>query len=215
MTLPKTPAAYRLIDEDTGNFYVGSTSNLRSRLANHRSSIERGNHPNRQVRDGLRNWDRLRIEYTECNSATAAQRLEDSMLDFYHGSDEMLNVACTEKHTSKENGRICLTSEMKKLSDLAKSPESLHRRSEKLSGVAKSKDARQKMSNSAKQRGNNFSAEGIAKGRKIRSTPVTIDGVEYESARAAGRALGICSHTVKKRIISDSFSSWSFGHNEV
>jgi group I intron endonuclease len=215
MPLPQSPAAYRLVDEDSGNFYVGSATNLRHRVTNHRSFIERGNHPNRQVREGLPNWDRVRIEYIECTDTQSARRLEDSLVDFHHGEEEMLNVAISGNIAPSTTGRVYTSAQISESSEMSRTPEARQRRSERLKGQGKSEEARQRMSKSAIERGNNFSAEGIARGRAARSTPVIVDGVKYESARAAGRAHDMCSHTVKARVNSPNFSNWSFDQKEV
>lgn len=212
--LPRSPATYRLVDEKTGSFYIGSTGDLRGRIANHRSSIERGCHPNRQIRDKLTSWDNVRIEYVLCDSVESAHKLEDSMIEFHHGEEEMLNVAITNNCIPTPDSRVYISSDMASISEMARSPESRQQRSEKLKGLPKSDTTRLKMSESAKIRGNNFSTEGIAKGRAIRSTPVVINGIEYSSERAAGRALGVCSHTVKKRVNSSEFDNWSKGQKE-
>ncbi len=44
--LPAAPGTYRLVDVETGRFYIGSSCNLRKRWKNHVYRLGRGTHPN-------------------------------------------------------------------------------------------------------------------------------------------------------------------------
>lgn len=212
--LPDGPAAYKLIDTESGATYIGSTSNLRKRIAHHRYRINRGNHPNIDFRRQVRNWDNMAVEYIPCQTPESARKVEDSLLEFHYGDEGVVNVAASDRQHTEGIGYFNSNGHFDRMIRSV-TEDSLLRRAAKLRGLTRDAAWRERMSISAKLRGNNFSEEGISKGRAIRSQPVIVDGVTYASSRAAGRAYGVCEHTAKKRANSDKFTNWSFGPKEI
>lgn len=212
--LPQIPAAYKLTDEESGAVYIGSTGNLRGRIAQHKSRVSRGNHPNVDFRNRVKSWDSVSIEFIPCTDLGRARKVEDSLLTFNSDNENLINIAVGQEQEPLREGRVFRNDHYDKINPLGKTDEVREALSEKLKGQKRDTATRERMSESAKRRGKNFSEEGIAKGRAIRSTPVIVDGVLYDSSRAAGRAFGLCEHTAKKRASSDKYDNWSFGPKE-
>ncbi len=119
-------------------------------------------------------------------------------------------IAAREEGTYKP-----LPSHFDTINPLGKTEEAKQLVSDRLKGQKRNDETRKRMSEGAKRRGNNFSQEGIVKGRAKRSQPIIVDDVTYESSRAAGRAHGVCEHTAKNRAKSNRFDNWSFGPKEI
>lgn len=81
---PSAPGVYRIVDVETGRFYIGSSINIAKRWRYHCYRLDRGDHPN-PILQALwtTNHDRLRIEVIELCSAEKKDvlRKEQDVLD--------------------------------------------------------------------------------------------------------------------------------------
>lgn len=192
MALPMAPGFYILTHQPSGCYYVGSTNNLRQRLAAHRSAIRQGNHENRKVREVFTNL--ADVEFTTATAATIedARQMEQDYLDQCHGQS-----------------RCCNTGNSSTAAWVAGSaPQEAIERARQLglgnTGRVRSAETRARMS-AAKIGNPNMPPPALAKG-------VSINGVRYSSVRLAAQALGRDRRTVLKRINSSApeDSEWTF-----
>lgn len=100
------PAVYILLLEECGMYYIGSTSDLHSRITNHLSKLRRGKHDNgsfQKCYDAAKNKS-FRVKYIRAKDRKEAYEIEQLLLDKHMDSGLLFNrftIAETNGHGGK------------------------------------------------------------------------------------------------------------------
>ena len=89
---------YKLIDRKTGVYYIGSTGNLRKRLAQHLSDLSRGQHRNTRLQQHTNDdtvWE-LEVAYI-VSDRDEAYAVEQQLLDLSKEDPKCLNISVKAK----------------------------------------------------------------------------------------------------------------------
>jgi predicted GIY-YIG superfamily endonuclease len=193
-------------NSQTGDYYIGATTERKRRLPEHLSKLNTGSHSNQKFQESFnRNSD---FEWLEIPIVTRedAFSLERDLIKACRGDPHCLNLKdavpvseeTREKHRQYQLGK--------------KMPDGF---SEKLSGVLlerwkdpefvqKQREARVGRTLSEEHKANIRASSSFTKS----SVPVNIDGVIYPSVRDASTALNVPYTTAAKRLNSPNFPSW-------
>ncbi len=90
----KQPAAYLLISNPSGKFYIGSSGNIAARLGGHRKLFKSRTHFKKQLSDDIEKYGGNCIQAVVIyqDSKDAALELEQFLLDFFKGHPLLTNV---------------------------------------------------------------------------------------------------------------------------
>lgn len=213
-------AFYVLFHTASGKYYVGSCRDLYSRIITHRHFLKHGKHPNSRFQKVFDEHEckNMSLCYVPMNDRREAFALEQLFLDMFGDSDMLLNISTdatnslqSVNHTEEEReeaNRKRLAwfqkpSSKKLLSDNGKKLwEDPDRKAEMGRKFSESFDETRRNKQSELAYKNLHSGKGAAKLEAVYASmrkPVKIDGVYYESIRAAAKALGISKSTLEKR----------------
>ncbi len=185
MDIPSSPGVYRITHVPTGLFYVGSTSNLRSRIGEHRRRLTSNGHPNKRFQEAFTSLSDLDIVVTPLSSSEEAMKKEQEMLDREHGKPNCCNVSpnATSTGNNRASGHV-VQDHVREAVRLANT------------GLKRSKETLERMSEA----------------KSNQHIPVEIDGVRYKHAKDAAAKTGVPYGTVYYRANSDAecFSGWKF-----
>lgn len=192
-TMKSKHGYYILTHLPSGQFYVGSTANLDSRVYDHKFNLNRGTHCNRRLQSAFTSWDDVQVDTFPTESIESARYEEQLLLDRHHGSELCCNIS--NSATVAFGGVV--TPEMRK--DYAsrlrrkQTPELVAKRAEIHRGFRHTSDSR--------------SAISLTKSR-----PVLADGVRYESAALAAEAFELSIFTVRSRLraTGPKWTGWKF-----
>jgi len=179
--LPKKPAHYLIINEETGNSYVGSTKNAAMRINHHMSDLKSGTHSNTRLQaefDQAKNKDRIVVHVTPAPDVETARDEEQKVLDRFHGSSALLNVSDNARAPSSGYDRTAVVAKMKETKN---TPEYKARVSEKSKAMWETPGYRER----------HIADVGEA---------VVIDGKKYNSVREASRECGVAIATIRSRM---------------
>lgn len=208
----KYTGAYLLKHIGTGKLYVGSHSNLYSRPYQHNHLLKNKTHWNKELQEAYDESPEFSKFIIVTETREEAYDIEQAILDKYHGTGVLFNIAKDSKIP---------------MAGLEVSDETRSKLSEATKGRPKSDEHRMKISLAAM--GHKHSPETIAKlvaaakARGIRpeltllaaekcSVKVEADGVIYPSKKAAAKAFNLAESSVTKRILSKNpdFDSWKY-----
>jgi len=93
-SLTGRPGAYIILNGRTGSAYVGSSGNMASRIIQHRTKLERFEHPNKYLRRDY--YPQYQISYDViyffCKTRSTAFELEQWLVDELFHLDQLCNV---------------------------------------------------------------------------------------------------------------------------
>lgn len=194
----EAPAAYRLTHVPSGYFYIGSSAFHKSRLAEHKSFLNSGNHHNRKFQSVYTRWEDIEVELFPTATIGEARDCEQGLLDEFLGT----RLCCNIGTDSVDLTAGVITSEMRRAN--------LRRATDSWRGSKHTEESKARISLGANRepRGDDTRLKiSLAKSRKV-----CADGIEYDSASAAASELEIPVRTVRSRIYSESpsFKNWFF-----
>lgn len=204
--------AYLLKHMKTGRLYVGSHANLYSRPYQHSYLLRHQKHWNKELQAAYNDDPNLDQFIIVTNTREEGYQCEQAILDKYHGTGVLFNVAKDAKLAM--TGLEVSDETRLKLSQAGKgrphTEEHRMRISEANMGHRHSDATIAKMKERALARGVRPDLTRIA--AEANSVKIEADGVIYPSKKAAGAAHGIAPNTVSKRIRSKNpdFASWKF-----
>jgi len=230
------PATYVAVHVVTGKAYIGSTEDLYRRISNHRANLRAGTHHNSNLQQAF-NVDRnFEFHCKFADNKEKAVELEQTLLNTYLPTGELLNVASDAKLAGLGVRRSEETREKIRKSTVAQfsSDEAREKHSqisreqwqdpayrEKHLNQETSQETRSKISDSVKQLWANeeyrkTQTERMARNpirieatRRAISVPVEVDGKSFSSIAEASQALGINEATVRYRANSKRFPNYS------
>lgn len=126
---------YKIVNEKTGQFYIGSAVNLKKRIYNHYIMLKNGNHSNIHLRRSAKKHghDSFSISIIEECSITNLRKIEQKYLDESVGTSKCYNIA---------------TDAFCPMLGRKASPETNKKRSDALRGKPLSEEHKQKISKS-------------------------------------------------------------------
>lgn len=206
---------YVLIFVGSGRYYIGSTSHLYRRLAQHENHLHLGTHfhDNLQREFELSPQLVIRVQRTDCRES--AYDLEQDLLDRYLTDRDCLNKSGDARVSFKGSQHSDLTKRLlsnlatgRKMSDLFKAKISLA-----MTGRIVSEETRGKIAASKVGIERPDHVKDILRDcNEARSRKVSAGGVVYSSVNAAAKALGVDNRTVENRARSTTgrFDDWFF-----
>ena len=215
---------YVIMPLDSIWIYIGSTSSIPRRLAEHCSLLRHQKHDKYEMQEDFTTGVDFVYHYQICADREEAYALEQKAIDLFANHSGLLNVATDakspwirgEEYVHPLIGRTRSDEVKRKLSETVKAqfangriahmagrqhtPEFKRLLSERMTGKVASEETRQKLSAQRQL------------GKHARAKAVVINGVEYDCVKSASIALGINYSTVYHRVSSDSpeFVCWSF-----
>lgn len=205
------PATYKLTHQQSGQYYLGSTGDIRARINSHNTQLRRGVHRSAKLQELCYTSPHIVCHYRVYASKEEALSEEERLLAEASSDPLCVNRA---PHASSVRG-IVHSNEFRKKVSKAQSGENnsffgkVHteetRRliSEKLSGDSSPLKGRVKTPEHRSRLSESLRANGkVALGNNPRAKAVMINGQEYSTILEASNALGIERTTMRKRIIS-------------
>lgn len=202
------PAVYTITHLPTGHFYIGSSKNLYDRIRSHRWRLSRGVHGNKRLQAIHTNWEDYDLHFTYCSSAAVALVEEQRLLDIHYGTPLCCNLSPSAKSNPMVNGGFVLSH----------TPEARLKMSLSSTGKVHTEETKKKIGNAHKgkttpeatKRLMSLAALGKVKPNLYR--PVEINGVSFESLKAAASELNMKPGDVRYRVASslEKFSNWKY-----
>lgn len=168
--------AYTLTHVPTGFFYIGSTSNIKQRLREHRSRLADGTHHNVNFLKVFTGWDDVAVDFAVCKNREVAYALEQLSLDRLSRDPLCCNVSETVENNSEWKGKTHSKITREKIAESWKNR-------------SVSDETRQRMSSSGR---------GSVK-MKLRRE-ISIDGKLYSCVKEAALELNLSPATIRDRI---------------
>ncbi|MCY1292462.1 group I intron endonuclease [compost metagenome] len=203
-------AAYILFNVVNGFFYVGSSTDLRERLYRHRYQLDNGKHDNYILQRSYTCWEDIEITYYPVSSESKARFIEQDLLRF-HRNDPLLANLGTGAYCTWGDGMPDEFKQQIRQSKLGTiiSQEARDKISRALKGKPKSPEHIRKAAEAQRGRICTEDMRELLRDRS-RKTPVSIDGIVYESRLDAARKLGVGRGTVHGRLQSDNYPTWKY-----
>ena len=173
------PATY-VITFPTG-YYIGSTKRFRYRVAQHRSLLRNGHHPNKVMQSNHSPLmeKNINIYFVPLGSSNDAQMLEQLLLDDNHGKERCFNLKPSAV------GMVIYDRAESTRKMIATKSTPLHRA---------------KVSKTSVEMWSDPSYKEMMIG--LLGDSVTVDGTEYGSYRAASRATGISIAAIRRYVVN-------------
>lgn len=192
------PVAYILTHSQSGRMYIGSTGNAYSRAAFHRSTLDDGTHPVKELQSDYDDSADIRIHYWVTDSKQEALEIEQQLVDHFWETGLLYN---TGRNVSKPRLGATITDDHKEAISLTHKNKSVSVETRAKMAEAqlyrwKSDDRRQQMREKMKHR----------------ERAVSIDGAVFVSLAAASRATGTNEATLRSRLLSKSlkYADWKY-----
>lgn len=183
--LTNTPAVYCIASDDTGEIYVGSTSNFPRRISSHYNKLRGNEHTNRKLQNAYNETTDLEILVRSTATFKEAQLLEQQLVNELLPEGRLCNVAVLDVTKPSLGVSNPLSEAHKKaISDYNKNRTVTIETKEKISAIKKAfyqTDAGQK------------AKEAVL---AVKSIPINVDGVQFQSVREASSQLGVHPRTL-------------------
>lgn len=183
--LTNTPAVYCLTSEETGEVYIGSTSNFPHRIASHYSKLGANEHTNRKLQDIYNADGGIQILVRPTATHQEAQTLEQCLVDEMLPTGQLCNVAVLD--VTKPSLGVFIP-----ISDAHKQAISNANKNKVMSSETKERISNVKKAFYQTEEGRKVADAVIA----AKSIPITIDGKDYRSVREASRQIGVHPRTL-------------------
>lgn len=180
------PGCYRITNNATGHFYIGSSTSPQNRLTHHRNALDGEYHKNKKFQTVFVGWEHITIEIFDTDTVEEARILEQQMLDQFVGTP----LCCNQATSVSDPGEGVITLEMRQYSI---SRAQAHNRGRKYSDT-------HRKNMSLAHKGSTRSEETKAAISLSKSRAVEIDGIRYSSVAEASATLGINSNTIRTRL---------------
>lgn len=209
------PATYALLHRSSGSAYVGSTSDLYHRLAQHNTDLRRGVHKNSNLQEAYDADPVFDLAFAKASSKEEALKLEQTLITEHYGSGKLLNLAPNAEkaalglvHSDETKERLSQATTAQFSTQEARDAQS--ERSKQLwqdpafrakhEGAPLAEETKDKISDTVKDRWKDpeYRAK-VAAGRAANIKPVVLDGVSYPNIAEASRATGIPKTTLQSR----------------
>jgi group I intron endonuclease len=190
------PGCYRLTNNATGHFYIGSTADFEYRLKYHRYDLIAERHKNKKFQTVFVGWEHITIELFDTDTVEEARILEQQMIDQFIGTA----LCCNQATSVSDPTQGVLTPEIRSRGQRLGGI--------RLKGIPKSAEHKEKISKS--RTGILHTEDTKANISLAKSSEIEIDGVVYRSASIAAATLGINYWTLKNRLRStkEKFKGW-------
>lgn len=191
----KEAGVYKLVVPDTGQIYIGSTTDIHRRMIQHRHGFRHGNHSNVNLREALADRNEVVLEFSSIEGSLEDIRAaEETAIRQYVDSGKLLNVSLRPDcpmfgahHSDESKQKIAIANRGKIVSE-----ETRAKRSSSLMGVKHTHERKQNISDSMTK----FS--------------IIVDGVTYKNSEEAAKALGLKSKgAVRNRCMSPNYPNYS------
>lgn len=219
-TLEAKVGAYTIEDEETGKQYHGSTINLYRRVIEHQNDLRSNKHGNCNVQELFNSGKKLTLKFFPTSTSEEAIRKEQELIDNTN-KDLLLNRSYDAKNFVVGNWKNPELREQlsksrlgnknalgtKHTDEFKKNAAERLKGNKHLLGHTHTEETRKKMSE--KRLGVKHTPEHIAASAEARTKErAVIDGVVYQNAAAAGKALGLNHKSVKYRCKSDKYPNF-------
>lgn len=225
------PAAYALLHVVSEQMYVGSTEDLYTRVNEHRTRLEAGEHRNRNLQEAFNQDSRFALAFVRTETKEQATEIEQTMLDKLMPTGRLLNISPDAQFANKG----VLLSDQKKdeirqrAIEQFSSPEARKQHSEISKQLWEDPEYRERhkvgMANVDHEQRSSRITESLKDkwqdpvyrskmeaDRQKRRKPITIDGTQYSSVKEASQTTNIPESTILTRIKNPSakFAGYSF-----
>lgn len=176
------PACYTIYNNETGNCYVGSTSKIGNRVNQHKQTLAKGNHSNKNLQkeyDELKDKESMVVHIALMDTVEEAKQREQLILDEGFDSGVLLNVSNNAYCPSKGYDRADCTA---KTTATKNTPECKLKTSITSTANWKNEELRRKMI--------------YAMGENVE-----VNGTQYGSVREASRKTGFSALTIRQRLV--------------
>lgn len=184
-------AAYLIINDQTGDFYIGSSTRFKNRMRQHRTALRKGNHVNRKIQSSYNGSfeNRFRFVVFPRKTKEEAKNTEQWLLDEYHGKGSCLNISSDAYCSTRGYDRSHI---YKKLRENARSPENRERVSKNSKKLWRDPNKRKAL----------IAAMG---------QNVIVDNVRYGSFREASRETGFSIQALRRNVVDGCVDSTKIG----
>lgn len=209
---PKSIGVYLIIHIKSKKTYVGSHANLYSRKYQHDFLLRQGTHFVKEFQEIFNDDPRLLVMFIVTDNREQAYDLEQHILDKFHSTEWLLNVA---KNARLANKDLPVSDETRRKLSVAgkgrtQNSEWVAKRTNRMIGRKLDQKTIEKIREKAMARGVNPSLTLLAKLKN--SKPVMVDGIKFDSLVDASSHFKISNSAARKRIFSKNplFSGWQF-----
>lgn len=193
---------YTLTNKLTGTLYIGSTTDLRRRLIQHRSLLVDGIHNAKDLLSSFRLCDIYQLNFIPCATIEIARDLELRMITMMNGYPKLANVLHSGK-PMPQSTRDLIRNNRTSTKGVPKSDETRANMSRARIGFKMSQAAKDKVSRANTGRKHVRSQEYRDKIRKSLYKPVSVNGVVYSSMTEASNALKVTPPVMTSRVKSN------------
>lgn len=218
----RSAAFYKVLHVPTDMEYVGSTNDVYTREAVHRSRLKLGIHPNKNLQEAFNNNPTISFQYEPTDTKEVALAKEQRYLLENAESGKLFNKALDVMAPGK--GIIPSEETRKKISEAGLGRRHTNETKVQMSISSLGKNSGTKRTDTHKaaisnrHKGVPLSDEHRSKLHQARQlmgkSVVVIDGNEYPTKVAAAKELGISKPTVSARINNPNFPNWSIRVSE-
>lgn len=182
---------YYLFHKLTGLFYIGSSQNIRQRMANHASTIQSGSHKNPKLRELDASWTDFVVQVYYFDTLQEARSFEKELIANHIGNDKFCNVA-----TDPFNPMSGVNAWESAWSAERKGGFTGHKHTEST-----------KLQMSLDRRGVKCPNVSLAISRAV-----SVNGITYQNPRVCGERIGVTENVVKGRIKSTNpiYADWFY-----
>lgn len=197
-TIPRSPGTYILTHRPTGRFYIGSSTNLYSRINHHNYLFRYNKHFSQRLQDVCNSADEIDVEVFPLITRDSAYDLEQELLDKNINNPLCCNVGSDARTIWKDG----MPSWRRK------------RHSEKMQGHGVPEHVRLAVSRA--NAGKKLGPETLQRmrdaklGKSNLRVKVMIDGILYSTKKEAMDELRVCNVTLNNRLSSThpKWESW-------
>lgn len=92
---------YILSHIKSNKIYIGSSSNIRMRIYEHRSQLRRNKHDNKNLQEAYNDDIKILFYILLVNDKEEALDIEQKILDYYKSSNKIFNIAINSRYSTK------------------------------------------------------------------------------------------------------------------
>lgn len=195
---------YRFVNTVTGDYYIGSSSDLNRRRLQHLNSLRKNKHHSYRFQKAWNDYGEIQFDYEILEELEIIEDLKNQLFD---REQYWINIIEPEynilpaagstlgyHHTEETKQKISKTT-----TGVKKSKEHAKHISEGQRGKTITKEHKEKLSQSAKNR-KSMSHHSI----------ISIDGIIYNSLKEASERTGVKYNTIQKRLKNPNFGNYFY-----
>lgn len=226
---------YIISDLSSGKAYIGATIKKQVRLKKHDQTLKSNKHHNKNLQEAYNNGNKLNLLFIPVSDDVNPFNCEKELISDFRKENVLYNIVGGMEPSSI--GRIVSleTREKQRQAKLGtkQSTESIQKRADANRGQKRSIESRQNMSNGqlgninflgkkhsdetkdlmskrALELGRVISKEALKISAELRSIPVMIDNVKYNSINEAANKYNVSGTCITYRIKSDNWPTWYY-----